>query len=274
MAERIRSMRRKALLALSLVAAVSAVLFISTRWPFISRASNDVPLRQPVVVELFTSEGCSSCPPADLLLKQLSDEQPFEGIQVIALEEHVDYWNHLGWRDPYSSNDFSVRQDDYSNALPRGGVYTPQMIVDGRVQFVGSRRTDAREQIRAAAAHPIAHLLLSAIPASDALKRSFELRFDPASAPLSGSSFDLYVAVTEKGLRSSPTAGENSGESLQHAPVVRELRKLQAVHLPFPAPVNFTVNLRDHWALPNLTVVAFLADHHRQIQAAGTSPVL
>jgi hypothetical protein len=274
MAERIRSMRRKTLLALSLLAAVSAVLFISARWPFISRASNDLPQKQPVVVELFTSEGCSSCPPADLLLKQLTDEQPFEGIQIIALEEHVDYWNHLGWRDPYSSSDFSVRQDDYSNSLPRGGVYTPQMVVDGRVQFVGSRRTDAREQIRAAAAHPIARLLLTSIPGSDARKRSFELRVDPASTPLSDASLDLYVAVTEKGLRSNPTAGENSGEALQHAPVVRELHKLHSVHAPLSTPVNFNVDIHDNWAAPNVTVVAFLADHHHQIQAAGTSPVL
>ena len=267
-------MRRKAVLALSLFAGVLAVLFVSTRWPFISRASSDVPQKQPVVVELFTSEGCSSCPPADLLLKQLSAEQPFEGIQIIALEEHVDYWNHLGWRDPYSSNDFSVRQDDYSNALPRGGVYTPQMVVDGRVQFVGSRRTDAREQIRAAAVRPIARLVLTSVPASSGHARSFELRIDPASAPLSDASLDLYIAVTEKGLRSSPTSGENSGEALQHAPVVRELHKLNSVHAPLSAPLSFNVDIRDNWAIPNLTVVAFLADHHHQIQAAGTSPVL
>jgi hypothetical protein len=267
-------MRRKAVVTLSSVAAVSGVLFISTRRPCTSWASNDVPHPQPVVVELFTSEGCSSCPPADLFLKRISDEQPFEGIQVIALEEHVDYWNHLGWRDPYSSNDFSLRQDEYSNSLPRGGVYTPQMIIDGRVQFVGSRSTDAREQIRAAATHPIARLLLTSSPASNAHKRTFDLSIDPTTAPLSDSSLDLYVAVTEKGLRSNPTAGENSGEALQHAPVVRELHKLHSVHLPLSGPVNFSVDIHDHWVVPNLAVVAFLADHHHRIQAAGTSPVL
>lgn len=266
-------MRRKVVLALSLIAAVFAVLAISARWPFTSWASNPVPHKQPVVIELFTSEGCSSCPPADSLLKRLSDEQPFDGVEIIALEEHVDYWNHLGWRDPYSSSDFSVRQDDYSNALPRGGVYTPQMVIDGRVQFVGSRSTEARDQVRAAASHPIARLLLSSIPASKEHTRSFEMRLDPDSASVPAASLDFYVAVTEKGLRSSPTAGENSGENLQHAPVVRQLHKLHSLNLPLSGPVSFSVDIDKNWLAPNLTVVAFLADHHRQIQAAGSSSV-
>jgi len=263
-------MRSKAVLALSLVAAVSAALAISTRWPFISRASNAAPQKQPVVVELFTSEGCSSCPPADGLLKKLSEDQPFDNIEVIALEEHVDYWNHLGWRDPYSSSDFTQRQNDYASSLPRGGVYTPQMVIDGRVQFVGSRSTDARQHILAAASHPKARLLLTAVPSPKEHNRSFEMRIDPDSPPFPSATIDFYVAVTEKGLQAKPTAGENSGEALQHAPVVRELRKLRSVHLPLSAPVDFSLDVRDAWVAPNLTIVAFLADHHHQVLAAGS----
>src|SRR5260221_13588392 len=93
----------------------------------------------PVVVELFTSEGCSSCPPADALLLKLMEKQRPEKAAIVALEEHVDYWDQLGWRDPFSSREWTGRQESYAATFSRGNVYTPQMVVDGRVEFVGSR---------------------------------------------------------------------------------------------------------------------------------------
>ena len=100
-----------------------------------------------VVVELFTSQGCSSCPPADALLAVL-DKDP----NVIVLSEHVDYWNHLGWRDPFSSSAHSARQQQYARRFGQDGPYTPQMVVDGRVQFVGSDSRRARAAIAEAGA--------------------------------------------------------------------------------------------------------------------------
>lgn len=267
-------MRSKLFFTLSLSAAVFAVVAISVRWPAHSSAASNSSEKQPVILELFTSEGCSSCPPADSLLEKLSQDQPFDGVEILALEEHVDYWNHLGWTDPFSSPDFSRRQERYANTFPDGGVYTPQIIVDGRAQFIGNRTHDARDQIRWAASHPKSRLLLSSSSPPNAHTRSFELLLDPSSAAPSSSPLDLWIAITEKGLHSSVTSGENSGHTLLHAPVVRFLHKQQSVSMPLNSPINFTLALRDDWIPANLTVIAFLSNpHSRQILAAGSSPV-
>jgi len=258
-----------------LVAALASLSFFS-RWTAHSSAlpnSIDSP-KQPVIVELFTSEGCSSCPPADSLLAKLALEQPFEGIEILPLEEHVDYWNTLGWSDPFSSVDFSRRQEQYAVVLPDGGVYTPQMIVDGRAQFIGNRTHEARDQIRWAASHPKSHLLLTSLAPPNAHTRSFEVRLDPSASAPNSSSLELWIALTEKGLHSNVTSGENAGQNLQHAPIVRLLRKQQALSLPLNMPVTFTLDLNDNWNPANLTAIAFLSNPQtHQIHAAGSSPV-
>src|ERR1700729_3044043 len=105
----------------------------------------------PVVVELFTSEGCSICPAADRMLSRLEQMQPVPGAQVVAIEEHVDYWNQLGWTDPFSSPQYRARQNDYAVAFPSNNIYTPQMVVNGQPQFVGSDMNRAYHEIGAAA---------------------------------------------------------------------------------------------------------------------------
>lgn len=104
--------------------------------------------RIPVIVELFTSEGCSSCPPADILLSKLETLQPVEGAEIIGLEEHVDYWNHDGWVDPYSDPEWTLRQQEYVERFKGKSPYTPQMVVDGQSQFVGYNARDALKAIR------------------------------------------------------------------------------------------------------------------------------
>src|SRR5271155_1438766 len=120
----------------------------------------------PVIVELFTSEGCSSCPAADRLLLRLEQTQPVAGAQVVAIEEHVDYWNQLGWNDPFSSPQYRARQNDYAVAFKAGNIYTPQMVVNGLAQFVGSDMNRAYHEIGAAAQAETTQIDLSTSPNS------------------------------------------------------------------------------------------------------------
>jgi hypothetical protein len=235
-------------------------------------AQNPTSAKQPVVVELFTSEGCSSCPPADTLLKQLSNDQPIDGAEVIALEEHVDYWNQLGWRDPYSSLDFSTRQQDYASKLRNGSVFTPQMIVDGTVEVIGSRDHEARLAIQRAASAPKAKLTLEPSSAPDKSGATFNVRVENLPPGINASSVELWVAVTEKSLQTNVKAGENSGETLQHADVVRSLQKVKAFKNADNAGTQFTVNFKDAWNPANLRVIAFLADkNNRHILGAAVN---
>lgn len=184
----------------------------------------------PVVVELFSSEGCSSCPPADRVLAEL-DRTGVPGAEVVALELHVDYWNDLGWADPFSRASYTDRQGRYGKALGRRGVYTPQMVIDGQAELVGSDATGARNAIAAATARPKTGITLT--------RMGSQVRIDVPSPP--GEALQLYVAQVERGLATRVLAGENGGRTLPHGPVVRDLQKLPdlpASTQPFTADVS------------------------------------
>ena len=226
-----------------------------------------------VIVELFTSEGCSSCPPADALLKELSEQQKMNGVQVVALEEHVDYWNHLGWKDPYSAAEFSQRQSDYAQVFGTDGVYTPQMVVDGQSELVGSRSAAAREAIHKAANQPKAEIALGAGANSSPGKPAFEVQIKSLGGISLRGETELWIAVTEKGLQTDVKAGENSGETLKHAAVVRSLRKIETLRDPAGYDRQLQIAVDPGWKKENLAVVVFLAEKssHRIVGVAASS---
>jgi len=215
---------------------------------------------RPVIVELFTSEGCSSCPPADSLLKHFSDQQPLRGVQIVALEEHVDYWNHLGWTDPFSSGGFSQRQSDYAQVFGREGVYTPQMIVDGQFEFVGSRSGEARETIQKAASLPKLDVSLNPAGSSDPEKLALEIQISNPRGTHIHEPAELWLAITEMNLQSDVKAGENSGEILSHAAVVRSLKKLDTLRDPAVYKSSVEASLDPKWRKENLSAVVFVAE--------------
>ena len=190
--------------------------------------------RVPVLLELFTSEGCSDCPPADRLLGELDQTQPVPGAELIVLSEHVDYWDRLGWRDPFSSPQYTARQQEYASKFSRDGVYTPQLVVDGRFGFVGSDGREAVSAIQNAIREPkIAIAIANVTRAGNQVLAHIEL---PASAqsPKGGKAV-LYVAIADSKAESHVTRGENGGRNLVHVGVVRSLNQAATVDLEGPS---------------------------------------
>lgn len=197
--------------------------------------------RAPVVVELFTSQGCSSCPPADQLLATLADSFN-AGPEIIVLSEHVDYWDYLGWKDPFSATIFTKRQHSYARALRQSNVYTPEMLVDGMIAFVGSDSRAALDAIGRRARKPNLKIALSAIP--DVSKKSLAVALTDSGLKLSENE-RLIVFLTQTNLAVQVRSGENSGRTLNHTGVVRTVKTFDSVpikHCVLPIPTNASVS--------------------------------
>jgi hypothetical protein len=231
--------------------------------------------RAPVLVELFTSEGCSSCPPADELLARLDKEQPVPGAQIIVLSQHVDYWNSLGWADPYSSAAFSERQGGYSEAFKRDQVYTPQMVVDGQAEFVGSNNDKALNAIGTAAKAPKATIKLARgeQKATDSNSIPLDIRIENLPAVSAGDTAEVLLAVAESDLRSSVARGENAGRKLSHTAVVRYLSVLGNVDAEDSKTLTTSsvIHLSNNWNRSNLRAVVFVQESKsRRVLGAAT----
>jgi hypothetical protein len=244
-------MRRIFALAILVVAVISICMAVLAK-----TTEPGVP-RKAVVVELFTSEGCSSCPPADELLAHLRQDLSAKNIQVIPLGFHVDYWNSLGWKDRFSSADYSRRQEQYTQSLRVDGPYTPEMVVDGVVEFVGNDAGHAQRSIREAASQPeVATVKISS--AADQLAVQVKAQGSAKDA-------QVVLAITEDNLTTQVGSGENGGRTLHHAAVVRELRQLGRLHEgSFEA--NVALKLDKDWKRNDLRAVIF-------VQEGGTGKI-
>jgi hypothetical protein len=202
--------------------------------------------RTPVLVELFTSEGCSSCPPADALLERLDRSQPVNAAELIVLSEHVDYWNDIGWRDPFSSHEYSERQSAYAAQFGRGSIYTPQMVVDGHIEFVGSderRATQAIENATKVRKIPVT------ISSSLSDEKTITLHIEAGALPSSvtAESAGVFLAIADNADESQVSRGENAGRTLKHVAVLRSLTRIGAVDgtTGFSRDMKVNLNAKD-----------------------------
>jgi hypothetical protein len=202
--------------------------------------------RTPVLVELFTSEGCSSCPPADALLERLDRYQPVNGAELIVLSEHVDYWNDIGWKDPFSSHEYSERQSAYASQFGRGSIYTPQMVVDGHIEFVGSDERRATQAIESAT--KVRKIPVS-ISSSLSDEKTITLHIEAGALPSSGGpeSAGVFLAIADNADESQVSRGENAGRTLKHVAVLRSLMRIGAVDgtTGFSRDMKVNLNAKD-----------------------------
>lgn len=210
-------------------------------------------VREPVLVELFTSEGCSSCPPGDRQLAFLEKQQPVGGAEVITLAFHVDYWNRMGWADKYSSAEFSERQNSYVERLRLTSSYTPQMVVDGQAEFVGSDAGRASDAIAKAAANPKPRV-------------DFKLTRSGADVEIGNipkhESATVYLAVAEDNIVTDVKSGENGGLKLPHISVVRKLNTIgQLSNTATSFKNSFELPSDPAWKKDQLKYIVFIQEN-------------
>jgi hypothetical protein len=250
--------------------------FLAPVWALLAAAAAFGQGRTPVLVELFTSEACSSCPPADNVLARLESlglsaasvngRAPFAkgargpatippDIEIIALGEHVDYWDQTGWKDRFSSPLFSARQQDYGLAFKVASIYTPQIVINGAYQALGSDMRAVENAIRKAALDARADVRLA-----NAGSQTVSIKI--GKLPPGSHQAEMLLAITETGVETGVFAGENSGRFLRHAAVVRTLTSLGKLDPKRPGEYSAEARIAflAEWNRQNLKVVLFVQD--------------
>ncbi len=225
------------------------------------------PLTTPVLIELFTSEGCSSCPPADIFLQKLDTTQPVPGAQLIVLSEHVTYWDQDGWKDPNSSPSLTDRQSSYEGALGEKTVFTPQMIVDGTQEIqLANNPQQIKELLQKAAATskvPI-HIGEVTVDAGNPTMLRAHIETD---ANFEKHNADVYVAIALDHVESQVLRGENGGRHLVHVAVVQELTKVGKLQKGKTFTQDIQLKLKPGTGPKNVRLVAL-------VQESGPGKVL
>jgi hypothetical protein len=227
----------------------------------------------PVFIELFTSEGCSSCPPADAWLEKVDASQPVPGAEVIVLSEHVDYWDHDGWKDPYSSSLLTERQSTYAREFGLGSPYTPQAIVDGQSEL---HLNDPQQTMKVfqksaeASMIPVTITRVSADRGSPALLRA-HIEISGHSEKLGA---DVFGAIALDHAESQVQRGENGGKRLTHVAVVQRMTKIGKLDKGRDLSLDFQMQLPPGVDPGNLRLVVFLQQpgQGKVLGAAMTRP--
>ncbi|UOE51283.1 DUF1223 domain-containing protein [Mucilaginibacter sp. SMC90] len=228
--------------------ALATAAYATRKIDSVKTVNTDTPGQGFALVELFTSEGCSSCPPADDLLAKIQKETQDKPVYILAY--HVDYWNNLGWKDVFSNAMFSKRQKEYSSYL-NAQVYTPQVVVNGKTELVGSDEPVLREAIsRALTTAPKAQVSLQAQQNGDKLNVSYELSGNTDNQ-------NLLIAVVQKSAISRVARGENSGRTLSHAQIVRDLK---TIPLNQAQKGQTTISLPKEFTAQGWEIVGFIQD--------------
>jgi len=238
----------------------------------------------PVLVELFTSEGCSDCPAADGVLEKFTSGQPIAGAEIIGLGEHVDYWDRLGWKDRFSSAALTHRQQLYQARFRTDSIYTPQMVVDGTAQLVGSDENAARRAIERALASPRGVVRVRVDDVARGVQpqdhgsepRSLQVTVSVSDLPTESGDdrADIVVAVTEDHLRSDVKRGENHGRVLTHAAVVRHMVTIGHATIHGTSSARAEIPLSADWQRDRLRLVAFVQEQRGRAILAVTAVAL
>jgi hypothetical protein len=214
-------------------------LFVPGIFVPLSAATAQTPKERVALVELFTSEGCSSCPPADALLRRLNGTRTEDSVLIVGLSEHVTYWNNLGWADPFSQATYTDRQTAYGDQFRLDSVYTPQVVVNGQKQVLGSDSRALLEAVRSTTTGGVDLHIQSAVVDKDRLQVTYAVS-GPVPARL-----ELWAAIADDMATSSVTRGENGGRTLAHVSVARSLTRvggissagIATISLPVPAVI-------------------------------------
>ena len=250
--------QRSVALALALLFAASDSVAKAQTQPTLAASGS----KPPILLELFTSEGCSSCPPADALLRKLNGKVSSSGQLLIGLSEHVTYWNRLGWSDPFSSDQFTERQSGYAQRFHLEDVYTPQLVINGNTEVVGSNAPRI-ERALAAQQSPALDLHITSVQVSgDHLELAYSAAFAPPAKQA-----ELYVAVADDLDQSNVLRGENGGRSLTHVCVARSLTRAGPLQAGAGQRISVTLPSRQGSHPGKQHVVLF-------VQSAGYGPIL
>jgi hypothetical protein len=236
----------------------------------VTTKADSTPRPKVILVELFTSEGCSSCPPADRLLREVDGTEPVAGQLIVGISEHVTYWNSLGWSDPFSSSTYTDRQNAYGARFGLDSVYTPQMVVNGAEQFVGSDRVSLANAIRKEQnrTSPVDLQILSSSLSGSSLTVNFSAMGDASLHDA-----DIFAVLADDADQSTVLHGENAGRTLSHVAVARSIIRVAKLRTVAQQTVEIALPASFHTASGHHLILFAQAPGSGRVLGADSKPL-